>query len=268
MKTINILGAGNVGSSLAYALNGKLTIQCVLNRTLKKANCLIEGLNTGIVVKNYEALQPADYHALTVSDDQLHLVANKLAEQSIIRPNDIVFHCSGALTANEVLVLLEQQGALIASCHPAYSISKPLPDLTKIPFVLEGNHQACDSLKQLFASVGACCLFINSEDKLIYHTGLVIASNYTVTLLASSIQLLRKQTHLKNKEITFILKTLVQNTIESVFNKSEPLEALTGPAMRGDIALVQREEKALASSDPILSKLYRILADFTVDCCS
>ena len=265
MTTINIIGTGNMGGSLAIALNKKLTLQHLLNRTVKKAETLSHQLNAGIVVEAVTQLQPANYHALTVSDDQLLLVANQLAEQQLIRSGDIVFHCCGALTAHEILAPLEKQGALIASCHPPYSISNQRLSLEAIPFVLEGNEQACSRLKTVFESIGATCMAINREDKLIYHTGLVIASNYTVALLASSIQLLRTKTNLNNEAITVILKTLVQNNIDTALQAADPITALTGPAMRGDLALIQAEEKALADRDPSLSQLYRILADFIVN---
>ena len=92
---------------------------------------------------------------------------------------------------------------------------------------------------------------IADADRVLYHAGAVIASNYLVTLYCCASQLLSAAGAPPGA-----LVPLMQRTIENGFD-------LTGPIARGDRATVDAHLREIAKRAPELEPMYRALASAT-----
>ena len=92
---------------------------------------------------------------------------------------------------------------------------------------------------------------IADADRVIYHAGAVIASNYLVTLYRSAAKLLERAGAPPEA-----LVPLMQRTIDNGF-------ALTGPIARGDRSTVDAHIAEIATRVPELEPMYRVLRAIT-----
>jgi predicted short-subunit dehydrogenase-like oxidoreductase (DUF2520 family) len=92
---------------------------------------------------------------------------------------------------------------------------------------------------------------IPDADRVLYHAGAVIASNYLVTLYRCASQLLSAA-----GAPPAALVPLMQRTIENGFD-------LTGPIARGDRGTVDAHLREIAKRAPELEPMYRALASAT-----
>jgi predicted short-subunit dehydrogenase-like oxidoreductase (DUF2520 family) len=93
---------------------------------------------------------------------------------------------------------------------------------------------------------------IAAADRVLYHAGAVIASNYLVTLYRCASQLLSAA-----GAPPAALVPLMQRTIENGFD-------LTGPIARGDRATVDAHLREITKRAPELEPMYRALASATL----
>jgi predicted short-subunit dehydrogenase-like oxidoreductase (DUF2520 family) len=89
------------------------------------------------------------------------------------------------------------------------------------------------------------------DQRVLYHAGAAVASNYLVTLFRAAASMVEKAGVPKEA-----LVPLMRRTIENGFD-------LTGPIARGDWAVVERHIEVLASRAPEWAPMYRALANVT-----
>ena len=104
--------------------------------------------------------------------------------------------------------------------------------------------------RELVDSIGAVMMTITQENKVLYHTSAVVASNYLVALLHQASVIIDKVGMGLNHLMPLIKGTL--SNIEEHGSKA----ALTGPIARGDWATVEGHVKALREHFPDLIPSY------------
>jgi len=163
----------------------------------------------------------------------------------------VFFHLSGLLTSDQ-LSPLAQYGAETASLHPLQTImdiSNAKAGIKDCFFTLEGAMNAVESAKQIVSSFGSSTLSIKKEDKILYHTSAVIASNYLVTLFSQAEQVI-EAIGMRAEHLMPLVRTTVSN-IEA-YGRG----ALTGPVQRGDWATVKAHIDAIGIQFPDILSLY------------
>src|SRR5262245_57490053 len=102
MLTFNLIGAGQVGKALSYLLakHTALTLNCALSRTTRSARDACAFVEQGKAITEYADLTPADIYLITTPDQNLAESAEKLAATKILRPGNIVLHCSGVISSS------------------------------------------------------------------------------------------------------------------------------------------------------------------------
>lgn len=261
MFTLNIIGAGSAGKVIAKLLaqTGIYSIQAIVNRSYASAIQAQEYIGSGTAYSELADLPAADLTLIAVVDDAIKSVAEDLAKLNIIRENDLVLHLSGALSSAE-LECLSQQGARVASLHPVYSFADPEHDLECFPQAycsVEGDSSACLELSNSFKKIGCKIVEIKAQQKLIYHSVLVLASNCFVGLMAKSVDLLA-DCDIEQSAALGLIQPLVESSLRNVF-KHGPKAALTGPIQRGELDLVNRELEQLICHDPDAADIYKVL---------
>jgi predicted short-subunit dehydrogenase-like oxidoreductase (DUF2520 family) len=247
----NIIGAGRLGKAIAQALiaSGQAQLNAVCNASFSKAKLAVEQIGFGTAVHSIADLPAADLTFITTPDDLIPQLAMLLAKDKILAPQSIVAHCSGVLSTT-ALAPLKVLGCHLASVHPLRAFKAGNLDnsiFQGCDCVIEGDDEALNLISDLFRHLGARIIPIKQENKTVYHSAAVIASNYLVTLAATAIQLFNEAGIPASlaKQMTTNLMTSSLNNIE---NCEHPAAALTGPLQRGDINTITKHLDVLPAS--------------------
>ena len=242
MRSIAIIGAGRLGTSLAYALSKKgFKITAFSCRSKASAEESEEKIGQGIsTTDNVHAASKGEIVFLTVPDDGIEYIVRELAASPLSWEEKIVFHCSGLLTS-VALDPLRSKGAHTASVHPCFSFPKKKSDpnlFQGIFFALEGDDLAVNEAKDIVQKIGSSYFMIRAEDKACYHTACSMASNMSITLFYTALSLL-SNCGFEEVEAKKILWPLLEGTLHNV-NKIDIFDALTGPVVRGDLITIKK----------------------------
>ena len=264
----NIIGAGRLGKNIAYALSTAqiIDLRYVCNRHLDNAIQACQSIGYGTPISSLTELPQVDITWITCNDDSIESIVTFLTQYPILKPESIVVHCSGVLSSS-LLAPLRSQGCSIASFHPLKSFRTGYLDANvfrQVDCVLEGDSKAIDWLSHSFSQIGAQLININEDAKIIYHAAATIASNYLVTLAATSEELLIKAGIPPVQSKNMICK-LMQGTIDNLKQTQHIADSLTGPLMRGDLKTLELHLNEL--QNPTLAKLYKAAGLATIPLC-
>lgn len=267
MRTLNIIGCGRVGRTLAslWAEKHVFVVQDVLGGTPHSARSAVAFIGGGRAVNRLEEMRAADVWMLTPPDGKIVHGCEKLAQSALLRRGDIVFHCSGALASAQLSAAVAA-GAGVASVHPLKSFADPRDaalTFTGTWCAAEGDRAALDVLQPAFESIGARVSAIDPQFKTFYHAASVLVCNGLAALLETGLRAYEKSGLVR--ETAFVMmEPLVRETVDNVF-KLGTVKALTGPIARGDHAVVARQLEALAAWDARIAAIYKALGAVTLD---
>lgn len=258
--TLGFIGAGKVGTTLARLLYERgYVIQGVQSRNPEHAERLATAVHAKAADSANEVIELADLTFLTVPDDAVRDVVSLLANGEL-RDKGIV-HTSGVHEADE-LALLATHGAMIGSLHPIYpfaSVEDAISDLSGSVFGLQTDSSLLNVwLEGVVSALGGQTMIIGAGQKALYHTALIFASNFGVTLYAIAQQLLC-HAGAENEVSSQALNSLMAGMVRNLQVVGLP-NALTGPLVRGDTGTIGSHLAALQLFDPALADLYLELA--------
>lgn len=261
MKTLNIIGGGRVGSTLGklWHQSGYFQIQDVLTRSQASARQTVAIIGAGRVANDIQDMNAADVWMLAVPDQEIEGVANRLLNAPHT-PLGLVFHCSGALPSS-LLHQLHANGWQTASAHCLLSFAHPetaSQQFPGTPCALEGSEPAVSELTLAFEHIQGRCFTLAAEHKLLYHAGAVFATNF-LPVLQSLADQLWKLGGMPDEVAAKIRSNLLHNSVNNILALG-PAGALTGPAARGDHALVQQQANALKQWNPQAADAYKALS--------
>ncbi|MEQ1536451.1 MAG: DUF2520 domain-containing protein [Burkholderiaceae bacterium] len=273
MKTLNIIGAGRVGRSLAHLWHkqGVFAVQDVLTRSQASADAAVQFIGAGRAVTQLSDMCAADVWMLAVPDGQIKNIALELSNEVknsalagvFIASNAIIFHCSGALSSAELQPLksITNQGLQIASAHCILSFSKPSSAVAQFagtPCALEGDAAATQALQLVFEAIGANCFDLAAKDKVLYHAAAVFATNFLPVLQVVAADLWQS-TGMPKDLIAPLNASLLQKAVQNIAAQGAA-KALTGPAARGDTELVALQGAAVAEWNDQAGRAYAALS--------
>jgi predicted short-subunit dehydrogenase-like oxidoreductase (DUF2520 family) len=265
-KTLNLVGAGRVGQTLArlWQQQGTFVVQDVLTRTPASAQAACTAIGAGRPVADAQAMRPADVWMLAVPDAQLAQVAQALATACAAPPvrgvPTVAFHCSGALGSAH-LAPLAALGWQTASAHCILSFASVAAAVAQFPgtaCALEGQPLACRQLHTAFTAIGARCFGVASEHKLLYHAAAVFATNF-LPVLQSVAEDAWQAAGVPAELIPGLRSTLLAHAVHNITTLG-PAAALTGPAARGDTAAIARQALAVQAWDADAGAAYTALS--------
>jgi len=261
-----IVGCGKVGTIL-----GKFLAACgyrpagLSSKSLSSALKAAEIIGTDLFGSEpWEQTRQADVVFMTTPDGLIEETCTRIADQGGFKADAIVLHCSGALSS-DILSTAKTCGAGIGSMHPLQSFASA--DYEVNPFqdiivAVEGEDAAVGIAAKIAGDLGAKCLEIKTEAKTLYHASAVVASNYLVTLMDLSFQLIG-EAGISAQDAFNVLAPLVKGTLANI-ERIGITEALTGPIARGDVETVAGHVKEIAAKRPDLQSLYQILGTYTI----
>jgi predicted short-subunit dehydrogenase-like oxidoreductase (DUF2520 family) len=248
IQKIVIIGAGSVATNLAIALYYKgFTIVQVLNRSLGNAQLLADRVNASYTDNFEDISSDADLYIIAVKDSKISVIAEKikLAQKLIV-------HTSGSIPMDELKCISDNYGVF----YPLQTFSKTeIIEFTGIPICIEANTADNESvLLQLAFNLSGNVQKITSTQRKILHISAVFVSNFSSYLYLSAFKILEEN------QLSFdLLKPLILRTAEKVQHQL-PLETITGPARRNDVAVMEEHKKQLTDK-PDLQEIYQLISE-------
>lgn len=263
MKTLNIVGCGKVGQTLArlFHLNAACNIQDLKGFDLVEAEGAAQFIGAGRPVASVGNMRPADFWLVTVPDTLIGSIAAEIAGAlpGVSTAAPVAFHCSGFLPAS-ALVPLRATGFRLASTHPVLTFANPATAVEQFPGTpcgLEGDDAAMDALRPLFSAIGAHCFAVQTAHKPLYHAAAVFSNNFTVVLQAIAREAWAAA-GVPDDLAAQIQTSLLQATSENVHTLGP--RAITGPAARGDFDVVRSQGAEVFRWHPDAGVLYQELS--------
>lgn len=263
MIRLNVIGCGRVGTTLAalWQREGLCQVQQLYSRSADSAHQAARFVGAGAVVTQLADLQPADLWMLSVPDSQIPLVAQQLASLSWVHPKPpTVFHCSGFFSANS-LAALQEMGWHAASAHPVFNFAEPARCIDRFdgtPCGLEGDESATRLLHALLTGIGGTCFSVPTASKPLYHAAAVFSSNFMAVLQAIAREAWQ-EAGVPDALVPEIHQALLQGSVQNLLALG-PARAITGPAARGDQAVVNAQGALVSQWHPEAGELYQRLS--------
>lgn len=256
-----------MGQTLAALLHqhAQVLVQDLYSRSFTSADQAAQFVGAGNPMVELAQMRSADVWLLSVPDAQVAKAAQDLAEaQGAKLAGAIVFHNSGFLSAAE-LQPLQALGCHVASAHPVLNFASPdtgVRQFAGTPCGLEGDAPGLAWLHNALNAIGGRCFEIASADKPLYHAAAVFSSNFTVVLQGIA-QDAWQSAGVPPVLMRPLTEALLKSTVDNVLAMG-PAQALTGPAARGDTAVVQAQGEVVKQWNAPAGEVYALFSQLAV----
>jgi predicted short-subunit dehydrogenase-like oxidoreductase (DUF2520 family) len=259
--TVGVVGTGRVGAVLGAALHRVghrvVAVSAVSEDSLRRAQELLPGIPVREVP---DVVAAVDLVLLAVPDDSLSGLVSGLAATGAFHPGQVLVHTSGRHGVG-VFEPAARSDVLPLALHPAMSFTGTALDLERLPDCVFG----VTTLKELrplgealVLELGAEPVWIEEEDRPLYHAALTHGADHLVTLVAQSMELLQDA---GVDQPARMLTPLLAAALDNALRTGD--QALTGPVVRGDAGTVAEHLAELAAV-PQTRSTYCALARATV----
>lgn len=249
---IGFIGAGKAGFSLGrFLAEGGVRVTGYYSRHPESAREAAEFTETRFYNTLDEIVRDSDALLLTVPDGAIQSVYGRLCECALSGKQ--ICHCSGVMTADEAFPGIEAAGAHGYSIHPLFPFSDRLECYRELPgafFCIEGRGPHLAEWQALLTGLGLRVQVIPGESKARYHAACAIASNLVCGLVQESLELL-EDCGFSPETALEALTPLIRSNISHILREG-PLQALTGPAERGDAGTIAKHLACLPEEDRAL----------------
>lgn len=270
-KTVAIIGAGRVGSSVGYLLNrAGYAVISVAARTAASAEKAAAFIGAGKATTDVvQAAAGAEVVFITTPDRVIQDVCETIAAAGALKPGALVIHMSGAHSLG-LLDAAKNNKADRAVLHPLQSLASNEQGIRTLPgsyFRIEADAAAQAVAREIVKALGGIELVMpkwrpDKDSAALYHAGAVAVSNYFVALVDYGLKFYEALGADKREALKAVLP-LIKGTLHNIETLGIP-DALTGPIMRGDVETVQDHLAAMRKRTPELVDLYNALARQTV----
>jgi predicted short-subunit dehydrogenase-like oxidoreductase (DUF2520 family) len=266
--TITIVGAGSLATFLAVALHDAgFTITEIVARDTPRSRRSARSLAAKVgaqPVTAHSAALDATLLWFCVPDGAIRSAASDLADRLIARPlvhrkarARFALHSSGALSSRE-LGPLRTAGAAVASVHPLMTfVAGARPDLTGVPFAIEGDDEATRVARQIVRKLGGESFALPVARKAAYHAWATLTSPLLLAFLVTLEEAARAagltREDARRKSLPIIHQTLAN------YSRLGPAQSFSGPLIRGDVQTVAKHLAAL-KKHPGAREVYVALA--------
>ena len=249
-----ILGSGNLAWALAPALariseeGSDIKLVQIYSRNKEEGKKLAR-LAGVPYTDSPEELAVADLYILAIADGPIA----KLSERINVPPEAVVVHTAGSTGIEAISPLIKNRGVL----YPLQSFSKGREvDFSRIPLFIEyTTTRAEEVIRNVSEKLSGTVSEASSEIREKIHLAAVFAANFTNHMYVVAEEILN------DAGLPFdTVKPLITEVAAKAVALCSPVDAQTGPAVRGDMATVNRHLKLLAddkSGHEGLAELHR-----------
>jgi predicted short-subunit dehydrogenase-like oxidoreductase (DUF2520 family) len=270
-KTVAIIGAGRVGSSVGFLLKrAGYAVTAVAARTAATAEKAVAFIGGGEPLADViKAASKAEIVFITTPDRAIREVCDAISTDDGLKRGSLIVHMSGAHSL-ELLNAARTTGSYRAVIHPLQSLASREQGIKNLPgsyFRIEADSEALKMAKEIVKALGGIELVMpkwssDKESTALYHAGAVVVSNYFVALVDYGLKFYQALGADKKDALKAVLP-LIRGTLANIETLGIP-DALTGPIMRGDTQTVRDHLDAMQKRTPELMGLYKELARQTV----
>lgn len=253
--TVSFIGSGNLAWHLAPAIdNAGFVVKEVFSARQKNAAALTGRLYQAEVKSSLDfSDSPSDLFIIAVSDEAIADVAREI----VLPENATLVHTSGS----QPLSILDYSAAANTGVfYPLQTFTKARPiDFKNVPIFIEASDAAAEKkLSAIAKALTPKYKNISSEERKGLHVAAVFASNFPNHMLRISKMLMDE------RGLNFEwLKPVILETINKALSVG-PEYSQTGPAVRGDLEILDEHMKYL-KSDKTLAKIYEIISQDIID---
>jgi predicted short-subunit dehydrogenase-like oxidoreductase (DUF2520 family) len=258
-----VIGTGRVGSILGAALaragHQVVAVTAVSDASVERARRMLPGVPR---MQPAAVLAAADLVLLTVPDDALPGLVAGLAATDAPLEGRLLAHASGRYGAR-VLDPATRRGALPLALHPVMTFAGRPDDLDRmagISFGVTAPDQLRLVAEALVIEMGGEPVFIEEENRGLYHAALASGANHLVTLVVQAAELLGKA---GVPDPPRMLRPLLTAALDNALQLGDA--GLTGPVARADADTVASHVAALREVSPEALRAYVALARLTAD---
>jgi predicted short-subunit dehydrogenase-like oxidoreductase (DUF2520 family) len=257
-----IIGAGVVGTALAARLvRAGVPVAGLHGRQVALAEAA--SALSGVLASTGEIpaiLSESDVVIISVRDQRIPEVAERLVREQRLRKEQVLLHTSGSIAAAQVLASARPHVRAVGTLHPLVSFADPrvaIEALESVVFGIEGDEPAKAVARRLVRALGGRAVFLDADSLPLYHVGAVIAANYVVALADLAQGLLVKAGVPKEDALPALIP-LLSSVVQNLSQVGLP-GALTGPVERGDVSSVEQHLRILEARAPEMLDLYRLV---------
>jgi predicted short-subunit dehydrogenase-like oxidoreductase (DUF2520 family) len=242
---IVIIGTGNTATVLGNKIKvaGHKIVQ-VFGRNAQKSSELANALGADFTNHSATIYKNADLYLIAVSD---RAIADVLKDFQLSgRP---IAHTAGAVSRDILKPFSMKYGVF----YPLQSLKKGVTGSPDIPILIDASdNSTLEILKSLAHSLSSIVMEADDEQRLKLHMAAVFCNNFVNYLY------LLMERYCSKEGLDFrLLIPLIQETGKRL-GHSTPAQAQTGPAIRNDIATLERH-LSLLEDHPHLKELYQLL---------
>ncbi len=260
---VGIVGTGRVGAVLGAALlqagHRLVAVSGVSEQSRARADALLPGIP---IMSVEEVVRRAELVLLTVPDDALPELIAGLSATGSWQAGQIVVHTSGrygiaifdAAAGHHVLGL---------ALHPVMTFTGTSMDLVRLTdccFGITAPEALRPVAEALVVEMGAEPVWIEEQNRPMYHAGLAHGANHLVTLVAQAMQIVGSA---GVQDPQRLIAPLLQAALDNVLRLGDG--ALTGPVARGDAGTVAAHLAQLTEQTPDIRPTYVALARATAE---
>ncbi|MEP7146335.1 MAG: DUF2520 domain-containing protein [bacterium] len=267
-KRVYIIGAGKVGSAFAFGLletGYKIDFLSdrnpeVLTELSKKTNSISHSEN----IKS-KFISASDIVIICVQDRYIREVVTAISKFEIDISGKYFIQTSGA-ESTDVFPDEKYDKEKLISMHPIQTFNKISYTngqlLENIYFGIEGGELAKALAIEIIESLNSKYVEIPKDKKLLYHSACVISSNFLITLLNISSEIMGSIGIDKIKTFE-IFRPLIEKTLSNVSDEGL-INSLTGPFERNDVETISKHLNTINKELPSLIPFYTLLGMETV----
>jgi predicted short-subunit dehydrogenase-like oxidoreductase (DUF2520 family) len=254
-QNISFIGSGNLAWHLAPALdNAGFVVKEVYSRNSRHAASLTERLYQAEVKATLDfSTSPSSIFFVAVNDESISEIARE-----IILPDDAVLvHTSGSVPLTDLQFAATSN---VGVFYPLQTFTKNKKiDFKQTPIFIESANQETDAvLTTLAKAISRQVKKIASEERKAMHIAAVFASNFTNHMLTIAKEIM-EQNGLKYDWLVPLISETINKSLQL-----GPEEAQTGPAMRGDLEILEKH-LAFLQQDESVAEIYKIISQHIID---
>ena len=260
---VGIVGTGRVGAVLGAALQRAghrlVAVSAVSEKSRARAVAMLPGIP---VMTVEEVVGRAELVLLTVPDDALPPLVAGLSATSSWQAGQLVVHTSGRYGA-AVFEAAAGHHVLGLALHPVMTFtgtSMDLDRLTDCCFGITAPAALRPVAEALVLEMGAEPVWIEEQDRPMYHAGLAHGSNHLVTLVAQAMQVVGSA---GVQDPQRLIAPLLHAALDNALRLGDG--ALTGPVARADAGTVAAHLAQLNEQSPDIRPTYVALARATAE---
>jgi predicted short-subunit dehydrogenase-like oxidoreductase (DUF2520 family) len=259
---IYIIGAGKVGSAISFELLDKgHKIEFLTDRNLVRLGKISKNINGVSYSKKIEKdfLDNSELIFICVQDRYIPEVLKVIESLGTDLSKKYFVHTSGSESTDIFPGVFDRKN--IISMHPIQTFDKISYEnnhlLENIYFGIEGGAEVKKIIIEIIEKLNSKFIEIPKEKKYLYHSACVITSNFLITLLNVSSEIIGSIGIEKSKMFE-IFKPIIDKTLANV-SEHGLIDSLTGPFERNDIETISNHLNSINKEIPSLIPFYTLL---------